>query len=227
MYLNDQISEIAKNLNRTSAEVSAQCIPVLSNWQRDWTTRWSFGKTLETSSYITTSATYQAYNLSSTLDKILGMNIPGSNVVLQRMELDQLNALTPSTTGGVPAYFVPWGQNQVYLYPVPNASLDIHYSYLKKITDFTTASALSVQQSDIDTKYHDAGTWYGTWRLALRMGATDIATEAKKEYETVYALAQRDMVDRVVEPNQVRVAGEVGDSVIDTYNGKAKEMFWD
>jgi hypothetical protein len=225
MLVSEQVLEIARNLNRTSAEVSAQSIPLLNAWQREWNTRWPYAEYLETSASFVTTAYTQTYTLSANVDKPYAFWLPTKGYRLDRLTDEQIRALGASAVYSTPTGFAPFGDNQVNLYPVPDGAISVYYTYYQALTDIDTSLALSTQTLVIGTKYHDAGVWYATWRLAQRMGDVETLNIAKTEYETAYDHAKRDMVTRVAGTNRVRFAAEQISS-LNPAADKAHTMFW-
>ena len=221
----DQVLETARNLNRASNEVSAQCVPLFNAFQRDWATRWPYADYLEASAYFTTSANSYQYSLSTAVDKIYSMYIPAKQTFVHGITLEQYNVVSPSSTAGDPIAFAPFNEQQVFLYPTPNASLDINYLYYKNPTDITTASALSVQQMTIGSKYHDAVVWYATWRLASRMGDIENRDLAIAEYNRMFEQAKMDMINRIAGSKRIRTGGEYINNQLVAQDKGASDFF--
>lgn len=226
MLTNEIIVEIARNLNLASAQVSAQCIPLLNGWQRDWNTRWPYADYLETSASSDMTASTQQYQLASDMDKLYDLWIPTLATKLDRLTEEQLRALGPSALYGPPVAYATFGEFGVNFWPIPASAYGFSYSYYKSMTEITTASALSAQTPAITPKYHEAGVWYATWRMAQRMGDTGLVELAMAEYDRVFALAAADMINRVAGTKRVLFADEqytntrvVSDKATEMFNG--------
>lgn len=199
--------ESARNLNRGISAISASGLTLLNAWQRDWATRWPYMPTLEVSAVVTTSANTNQYSLASNIDKIQVMYIPASSQTLARMTFDQLKSVSPSAASdkGVPTVWAPYQEDQVQFYPMPDGSYDINYLYY---SDPTEIGATSATPTGIDSKYHDAGVWYVTYRIAAQMGDNDTRDMAYTEYNRVFEAAKLDMIARVAGRKTIRMAGD-------------------
>lgn len=225
MNLQEIVLETARNLNRTSAEISVQAVPLLSNWQKDWDARWPYAAVLEASATFTTSADTQTYALSGNLSKLYAAYIPELTQRLSYLTMDQLRAIAPSNQSGPPQAFAPFGAQQVMLFPVPSASYDVNYFYYKNLDDFSTATTLSAQTPAVDPRYHEAGVQYATERMAGRMGDTDTRDYAKREYDRIFALAQADWSSRIGGRHKARIGADF--TAHDTIpRNKIDQFFW-
>lgn len=227
MLVSQQIVEIAANLNRTSAEVSAQSIRLLNSWQRDWNARWPYNDQIQTSASFALSADTQTYSLASDMDKLYAMYIPELKTRLSYLTLDQLKAVAPSNTTGTPQAFAPFGAQQVMIYPIPDTAYTVEYAYYKFLDDIidTATSALSVQTLVVDPKYHEGGIQYATYHIAQRMGDGDTFAFAKSEYERIFALALADWSTKVGGKKQAKVGADYVQSNGIPIN-KIDQFFW-
>lgn len=225
MLASELTLELARNLNRTSAEVSAQAVPLMNAWINDWATRWPYADYLEASATFNTTANTKTYSLSANVDKIYDFVIPAYNVHLERITEEQYKLATPSAYYGTPYFFAPFNERQVNLLPIPEGVVAVNYFYYKTPTAINTTDALSAQTPAISEKYHNAGVWYCTWRMAQRMGDVDLVALAKNEYDITFEMAKQDMLNRVAGSNRVRVASDMigGGSII---TDKASDMMW-
>lgn len=224
MLASEIVVEAGRNLNRTSGEISAQSIPILNSWQRDWNTRWPYADYLESSAASAMTASTQQYTLSTDVDKLYSIWIPSLNTKLERLTEEQLRALGPSAQYGTPVAFSPYGEFGVNFWPIPASAYGFNYSFYKAMTEITTASALSVQTPAITAKYHDTGVWYATWRLAQRMGDSDLVAFAYAEYDRAFKVAAADMINRVAGTKRIRFADEQYENTT-VVSDKATEMF--
>jgi len=219
------VLEAARNLNRTSAEISAQSIPLLNSWQRDWNTQWPYADYLETSAASAMTDSTQTYTLATDMDKLLSVWVPALGK-LTILSDEQLRALGSSAVYGNPIAYSVFGESQVNFFPIPTSAYGFSYAYYKTINEITTASALSAQTPAIGSKYHDSGIWYLTWKLAVRMGDVDMVAMAKAEYDRIFANASADMINRVAGTKRIRFANEQYENMR-IIKDKADEMFLD
>lgn len=225
MLLSEIMVEVGRNLNRTSAEVSAQSIPLVNAWMREWNTRWPYADYLETSTTSAMTASTGQYTLSSDVDKLIDVWVPTLGYKLNRLTEEQLRALSPSAVYGNPIAFSQFGQFGLNFFPIPSSAYGFNFSYYQGLTSVNSTDTLSVQTPVISTKYHDAGVWYVTWRMALRMGDNDLVAFAKAEYDRQFEYAKEDMIVRVAGLHRINFAEEqfINTTVL---TDKATEMFY-
>jgi len=221
----DILLEVARNTNRNISAISANGgIDLINAWQRDWSTRWPYMPSLQTSATVTVSANTRTYSLSASLDKIYDMTVPEFSAKLKKVTIEQMNSFAPSASSvvGNPKYWAPFGRRQIILFPTPAAAYDINY-YMYE--NYIPVSATSNTPISIDTKYHDGAVWYTTWRMAQRMGDPGTQETAKREYDRIFDAAVSDMATRFAGANSVKVGGDYTSNGFDDAD-KATRMFW-
>jgi len=223
MTVGKQILDIARNVNRTSASISAQCVDLLNSWQRETATRWPYMPTLETSAMITISGGTATYALSANIEKLYTIYIPNQSIALKRLTLEQLRTLAPSGSSitGTPTHWAPFGNQQIVLFPTPAESFDVTYEYYKESRD---VSATTDTIDSIDDKYHDVGNWYASWRMAQRMGDNETMAVAKQEYEQAFQSQLADMARRFAGRNRVKGPGSFAPNTLG--DDDVVNMFW-
>jgi len=225
MDVGDILLEVGRNLNRTVSSVSATGgVTLLNAWMRDWSIRFPTMPTLETSAVMTVSSGTKTYSLASDIDKVYDMYLPSQAVFISKMTEEQMHVISPSGSSitGAPVAWAPYGESQVIFYPTPDSSYDISYSYF---ADVTVVSATSNTPVSIDAKYHDAGVWYVTWRMAQRMGDMETTQLAVAEYNRLFESAKLDMAERFAGASRVRTGHEYGSTGF-IGNDKASRFFF-
>lgn len=139
------------------------------------------------------------YALPSDFRSIVGVFNDDSNTILVPLSIPEYEQVT--TSYGTPQYYVIIGDD-IYLYPTPNAAINISFRYYAMPETITEAV-----DPVIPADYHDILVDYALWRAYLAEHDYEAAAQHQAIYQQAIEKMKGELQSDTDEPyNQVRGA---------------------
>lgn len=152
---------------------------------------------------ITTAAGTDQYTPPADWRRTKRLRLTGaSGYVLERVEIDELEATYDDVTQGVPEKYATWG-DKLFLRPVPNGVLSIQHRYLKTEPDMDDDADSPLAP----TPFHSAIVDQACGLALTRARRSDDAADAFARYERWLA-RMRDDVRRHSGPGRISLRSE-------------------